>query len=196
MSPLFFKDQAELRQWFEENYRKETEVCIGYYKKGSGKPSITWSESVDEALCFGWIDGVRKSIDEESYCIRFTPRKPKSTWSRVNIDKAQELLKRGLMKPEGIEAFSRREEKNSGIYAYEKGSGSLSPDQEKAFKSNKNAWDFFQSQPPYYRKTAINWINSAKQESTRRHRFLTLIEDSEKKLKIKPLRYGKGRNDE
>ncbi len=188
MKLIFFPDQSDLREWFEKNHNKETELSIGYYKVGTGKPSVTWSQSVDEALCFGWIDGIRKSIDENSYTIRFTPRKQKSIWSVVNIAKIQELIKLGLMKPEGIAAFEKRSEERSGIYSFEQKGIQLDKHFEKDFKANEKAWKFFQSQPPSYQKPAIWWVMSAKQQATRLNRFNTLIDDSEAGKRIKQLR--------
>lgn len=179
MTPIFFSEQAEFRKWLEKNHDKEDELLVGFYKVGSGKPSMTWSQSVDEALCFGWIDGVRKSIDEDSYCIRFTPRKPKSIWSAVNIKKVDELTKQGLMKPSGLAAFARREESKSAIYAYEQEQVKLSDNFEKQFKANKKAWAFFESQAPWYKKREINKVMSAKQEATRQSRLDQLIDYSE-----------------
>ena len=180
MTPKFFATQSDFRQWLKENYDKETEIIVGFYKVGSGKPSLTWPQSVDEALCFGWIDGVRKSVDEESYCIRFTPRKPKSIWSAVNIKKVEELTKLGLMQPAGIKAFEKREESKSRIYAYEKEPVKLDAEFEKKLKSNQKAWKFFESQAPSYQKTIIHWIMSAKQENTKVSRLEKLIAASEK----------------
>ena len=189
MKPVFFAKQADLRKWFEKNYKNESELLVGFYKVSSGKPSISWSESVDEAICFGWIDGIRKSIDDESYTIRFTPRKPNSNWSAVNIKKVEELKKLGLMKPEGIEAFNKRQDAKSAIYSYENEPVTLDQNFEKQFQSNKKAWAFFRSMPHSYRKVAINWVMTAKQEHTRINRMNTLINDSAAGLKIKPLRY-------
>jgi uncharacterized protein YdeI (YjbR/CyaY-like superfamily) len=178
MEVKFFKTPAELRKWFEKNHDKATEQWVGFYKKGSGKPSITWPESVDQALCFGWIDGLRKSIDEESYKIRFTPRKAKSIWSAVNIKRASELKGLGLMHANGLSAFEKRDEKLAQRYAYEQESVSLDPAYEKQLRKNKKAWEFFQSQPPSYRKVVSWWIVRAKQEETRLRRLETLITDS------------------
>jgi uncharacterized protein YdeI (YjbR/CyaY-like superfamily) len=189
MKPIFFPTKADFRKWLEENHDKEKELLVGFYKVGSGKPSMNWSDSVDEALCFGWIDAVRRSIDDESYTIRFTHRKPGSIWSAVNIKKIETLTEMGLMKPAGIEAFNKRNAEKSGIYSYEKEPVTLSKDFEKKFKGNKTAWKYFNTLPPSYRKTAIHWVMSAKQEVTRIRRMETLISDSEKGLKIKPLRY-------
>ncbi len=191
MQPTFFAKQSDFRKWLEKNHTKKAELYVGFYKTGSGKESITWPQSVDEALCFGWIDGVRKSIDKESYYIRFTPRKPSSIWSAINIKKIEELTRLGLMKPAGIEAFSKRAEAKSKIYSYEKEPVALSAAYEKKFKANKKAWKFFQSQPPWYRRVSIHRVMSAKQEPTRISRLETLIKDSEAEKKIKELSYGR-----
>jgi uncharacterized protein YdeI (YjbR/CyaY-like superfamily) len=178
MTPKFFSNQKEFRKWLEKNHKKEAELLVGFYKVGSGKPSMTWSQSVDEALCFGWIDGVRKSIDKDSYQIRFTPRKARSTWSAVNIKKMEELVKQGLMRPAGLAAFGNRKESNSKIYSYENEAAKFSPAFEKQFKANKKAWKYFQSLAPGYRKTSVNWVMRAKQESTQIKRLAALIADS------------------
>lgn len=179
MTPEFFAKQSGLRKWFEKNHKKETELIVGFYKVNSGKPSITWSQSVDQALCFGWIDGVRKSIDKDSYQIRFTPRKPTSTWSIINIQKIKELTKQGLMKPAGIASFKSRKENKSKLYAHENEEIEFSPHVKKHFKANRIAWNYFQSLAPTYRKSSKNWVMSAKQETTREKRLRKLIEDSE-----------------
>lgn len=180
MNATFFQTQDDFRAWLEKHHKSETELIVGFYKVGSGKPSMTWSQSVDQALCFGWIDGVRRSIDEESYCIRFTPRKSTSIWSAINIDKVEVLTQAGLMKPEGLHAFSLRKESNSKIYSHEKETVSLSPEFEKQFKREKKAWDFFVKQAPSYRKVMTHWIMSAKQEETRRSRLeKTIVASSE-----------------
>jgi len=190
MKPAFFKNQKELRKWFENNHHKGKEIWIGFYKKDSGKANFTWSQSVDQALCFGWIDGIRKSIDEVSYMIRFTPRNPKSNWSAVNIKKINELTKLNLMHPAGIEAFKKREEKRSEIYSFEQNKVKLNKKYELKFKSNKNAWKFFQSLPPSTKKPSIWWVMSAKKEETRLRRLDILINSSEEEQKIPPLRLG------
>jgi uncharacterized protein YdeI (YjbR/CyaY-like superfamily) len=187
VQPTFFPTQSDFRKWLEENHDKEKALFVGFHKVGSGQASMTWSESVDQALCFGWIDGVRKSIDKNGYFIRFTPRKPKSIWSAVNIKKVEALTKQGLMKPAGLAAYNLRDEKRSKIYAYEKEQVRLSADFENQFRANKEAWDFFQSLPPSYHKPAINWVMSAKQESTRIKRLAELMNDSAAKRKIKQL---------
>lgn len=176
--PTFFKAPDAFRTWLEKNHDRETELLVGFYKRDSGTPSITWPESVDEALCFGWIDGVRKSLGETSYTIRFTPRKAKSTWSAVNIKRAQDLLAAGRMQPAGLTAFEARDEARSRVYSFEQKNVKLSDEFETAFKANKKAWAYFQSQPPWYRRTASWWVISAKKEETRLRRLSTLIEDS------------------
>ncbi|MEZ5344551.1 MAG: YdeI/OmpD-associated family protein [Pyrinomonadaceae bacterium] len=179
MKPVFFSSQDRFRKWLEKNHEREPELLVGFYKVATGKPSMTWSESVDQALCFGWIDGIRRKIDEESYSIRFTPRNPKSIWSAVNIAKVAELTKLGLMKPAGIAAFEKRDEKKSRIYSYERKNPKFSSEILKEFKANKNAWKFFCDQPPSYRKTITFWVMSAKQDATRKRRLLKLIEACE-----------------
>jgi uncharacterized protein YdeI (YjbR/CyaY-like superfamily) len=176
LKPKFFKTPADLRQWFAANHTSAAEQWIGFYKKDSGKASITWPQSVDEALCFGWIDGVRKRIDDVSYMIRFTPRRPRSIWSAVNIKRAGELSEQGLMQSAGLKAFAAREENRSGIYAYEQRSPELLDEYAKKLKQNAAAWKFFQSQPPGYRKLMNWWIVSAKREETRLKRLARLIE--------------------
>jgi uncharacterized protein YdeI (YjbR/CyaY-like superfamily) len=179
MEPTFFTTPADFRAWFEKHHETETELIVGFYKKASGRPSITWHEAVGEALCFGWIDGITHRIDDESYTIRFTPRKPTSNWSAVNIQRVGELAAAGLMRPAGIAAFERRSEARSGIYAYEqRHEASLEPEQEREFRANEQAWAFFEAQPPGYRQTAVYWVVSAKREDTRSRRLATLIDDS------------------
>src|SRR5437660_11875112 len=178
MKLRFFKTPAAFRKWLAANHAKSKELWVGFYKKNSGKPSITWPESVDEALCFGWIDGVRKNIDEESYQIRFSPRKPRSIWSAVNIRNAERLIKEGRMWPAGLKAYQARKENRSGIYSYEQRSPELVEPYLGKLKRNKKAWEFFQAQPPGYRKTMNWWIVSAKKEETRLKRLEQLIEES------------------
>ena len=194
MKPTFIKNQKELRKWFEKNHDKEKEIWVGFYKKDSGKANYTWSQSVDQALCFGWIDGIRKSIDEDSYMIRFTPRNPKSNWSAINIKKIKELTKLGLMVPAGVEVFKKREAKRSEVYSFEQNKVELSKKYELKFKSNKKAWKFFQSLPPSTKKPSIWWVMSAKKEETQLRRLDVLIKSSEKEEKIPPLRLGKKKN--
>lgn len=189
--PTFFETPADFRAWLEEHHDSAEVLWVGFYKKGSGRPSITWPESVDEALCFGWIDGLRKSIDDVAYKIRFTPRKPDSNWSAVNIARVEELLEKGRMRPAGIVAYERRLEKKSRVYSYEQRKrAALDPEAEKRLRAHPEAWKFFRSQPPGYRRTAIFWVVSAKREDTRQRRLDTLIEDSANGLRIGPLRRG------
>ncbi len=188
-NPVFFKTQKDFRSWFEKYHAKADELLVGFYKKSSGKPSITWPESVDEALSFGWIDGIRRNIDEKCYSIRFTPRKKTSIWSAVNTKRANELIALGLMSPAGLKTFEARDEKRSKLYSYENKDKKLGPAFEKKFKQNKKAWEYFQSQAPWYRRTSTHWVISAKQEATRLRRLETLINDCESERKIKPLSY-------
>jgi uncharacterized protein YdeI (YjbR/CyaY-like superfamily) len=191
---LFFATPGQFRAWLEQNHAKEKELSVGFYKRDSRKPSITWPESVDAALCYGWIDGVRNSIDATSYRIRFTPRKPTSTWSAINVKRVAELTKLGLMRSAGIKAFEARKGDKTGIYAYEqRKTAKLPPPYEKQFRTNKKAWDFFQSQPPWYQRTAAYRVISAKQEATRLKRLAELIHDSAAGMKIKELRRTEGR---
>jgi uncharacterized protein YdeI (YjbR/CyaY-like superfamily) len=176
----FFATPADFRTWLRVHHGGTSELWVGFYKKGSGRPSITWPESVDEALCVGWIDGLRKTIDAESYKIRFTPRKVTSNWSAVNIGRAKELTKQGRMRPAGLKAFELRKEEKSGIYAYEnRKTAVLGTAAEKRFRSRPKAWDFFQSQPGSYRQTATWWVVTAKREETRQQRLEKLIAQSE-----------------
>lgn len=180
VNPTFFATPAEFRVWLEAHHESIKELWVGFYKKGSGKPSITWPESVDEALCFGWIDGLRKSIDDDAYMIRFTPRKSRSTWSAININRVAELTKTGRMHPAGLKVFAERTEDNSVIYSYEQRKlAELDVAAEQQFRTHQAAWAFFQAQPAGYRNAAIWWVVSAKQESTRQSRLAKLIEDSE-----------------
>jgi uncharacterized protein YdeI (YjbR/CyaY-like superfamily) len=186
---VFFATPADFRAWLEKNHAAHTELSVGFYKRDSGRPSITWPESVDAALCYGWIDGVRNSIDDLSYRIRFTPRKPTSTWSAINVRRVAELAKLGLMHPAGVKALEARKGDKTGIYAYEqRRKAKLSPAYEKQFRANKKAWAFFQSQPPWYQRTASYRVISAKQEATRQKRLKQLIKDSEAGVPIKELR--------
>ncbi|NOT47279.1 MAG: bacteriocin-protection protein, partial [Acidobacteria bacterium] len=169
-------------KWLEKNHDKKTELIVGFYKIGSGRKSIIWPEAVDQALCFGWIDGIRKSIDGESYCNRFTPRKPGSNWSAINIKKVEDLTAAGLMHATGIAAFEKRLEHRSRIYAYENEPVKLSPAFEKIFKSNQPAWKFFTTQAPSYQRVMVHWIMRAKQEETRLRRLnQTIAASSEQK---------------
>ncbi len=179
-APTFFKTPAAFRAWLEQHHASETELWVGFHRKATGRPSIAWPESVDEALCVGWIDGLRKTVDESSYMIRFTPRKATSSWSLVNIGRVAELTRAGRMRPPGFKAFAERVEAKSGIYAYEqRKNAALNAEAEKEFRRNAAAWAFFQAQSASYRKVAAWWVISAKQEATRRKRVARLIADSE-----------------
>ena len=175
MKVTFFRTPAKFGEWLEKYHATAADVWVGYYKKDSGKPSITWPESVDEALCYGWIDGIRKSIDDISYKIRFTPRKPGSTWSSVNIKRAQALIEQRQMQPAGLKAYQARKENKSGIYSYEQRSVELEEPYNRLLKKNKIAWSYFQAQPLAHRKAVSWWIISAKKEETRLKRLKKLI---------------------
>jgi len=174
VKPRFFKKPEDFRAWLEKNHDSAKELLVGFWKRDSGKPSITWPESVDEALCFGWIDGIRRRIDDESYTIRFTPRAVKSKWSAVNIKRVAELTELGRMKPAGLAAFEKRDPKSEG-YSYERREATLDAAMEKRFRANKAAWTFWEAQPPYYRRTLSWWVISAKREETREKRLEQLI---------------------
>jgi uncharacterized protein YdeI (YjbR/CyaY-like superfamily) len=180
LKPKFFRTPADFRSWLEKNRATATELWVGFYKKDSGKPSITWPESVDQALCFGWIDGIRKAIDEISYQIRFTPRRRGSIWSAFNIKRAEELVRQKQMRPSGLKAFAARVENKSGIYSYEQRSTELKQPYAKLLKKNKIASNFFEKQPPSYRKMIGWWIVSAKKEENRMARLAKLITGSAK----------------
>lgn len=184
MTPTFFKNQSEFRAWLVENHQKETELIVGFYKMGSGKLNMTWSQSVDEALCFGWIDGVRRSIDKDSYCIRFTPRRPNSIWSTVNIQKIEDLTKAGLMQPAGLEAYSHLKADKSRIYGFEVEAKKLEDHLEDKFKANEAAWNFFTKQAPSYQRATIHWIMAAKQETTKLSRLDKVIAASESQKRL------------
>ena len=187
MKPTFFKSQSDFRKWLEEHHATSKELLVGFYKKSSGRRSITWPESVDEALCFGWIDGIRRSLDDISYTIRFTPRRPSSIWSVINIKRAEELIDQGLMQPAGLKAFQAKKENRSGIYSYEQRSDRLPEPYEQQIQKNRAAWKFFQSQPPWYRKVSSWWVVSAKKEETRLKRLAKLVEDSANRRTMAPL---------
>jgi len=177
--PIFFSTQTQFREWLVHNHNKETELFVGYYKIKSGYPSMTWSQSVDQALCFGWIDGVRKSIDEHSYQIRFTLRRKESVWSPVNIEKIEKLTEKGLMQQAGIEVFKNRTESKPYDYAFRQKELKLPSDFENQFKKNLKAWDYFESLAPSYKKLSIHWVISAIQDKTKIKRLEELIASSE-----------------
>jgi uncharacterized protein YdeI (YjbR/CyaY-like superfamily) len=177
--PIYFESPAALREWFDANHQTATELWIGQYRRAAGRPTVTWSEVVDEALCVGWIDGVRYSVDAERFTQRLTPRRKGSNWSAINIAKIEELTKQGRMRPAGLAAFEARSEARSAVYSYEQRHlATLDVELESAFRANQAAWDWFQARPPSYRKAATYWIVSAKRAETRAKRLATLIEDS------------------
>lgn len=178
--PKFFADASDFGAWLEQHGASTPELIVGFYKVGSGIASITWPESVDEALCHGWIDGVRKRIDDCSYLIRFTPRRPGSIWSAINIAKAAGLLAQGRMRPAGMRAYSQRTERRSSVYSYEQSAApELSVAQLRALKRRRKAWTYWQDAPPSYRKTLTHCLTSAKQQATRARRLARLIEACE-----------------
>lgn len=188
MTPKFFKSQAEFRKWLEKNHDKTSEAWVGFHKKSSGKPSISYPEALDEALCYGWIDGVRKSVDESSYTIRFTPRKARSSWSAVNIKRFNELLELKLIRPAGLKAFQTSDEKKAIKYSDERKAAKFDAASERKFRANKVAWEFFTSQAPSYQRISTFYVMSAKQEETRLRRLALLIHDSEHNQRIGLLR--------
>jgi len=188
MTATFFPTPDDFRGWLARHHDETDELWVGYYKKATGKPSITWPESVDEALCFGWIDGIRKSIDGEAYRIRFTPRRPGSHWSRVNLERVAALVEEGRMAPAGLAAHEARDPERAGQYSFERDGASLTPAHVREFRSHPDAWAFWRAQPDGYRKQATWWVVSAKREDTRARRLAALIEDSASGLRIKPLR--------
>jgi uncharacterized protein YdeI (YjbR/CyaY-like superfamily) len=194
MRPTFFATRRELRAWLDEHHDTSSELWVGLYKKSSGQPSVTWPEVVDEALCFGWIDGIRRGIDEQSYMNRITPRKSNSNWSEVNVRRVQELTRQRRMRAAGLKAFRERREDTTPTYSYEqRHQAKLDPAQERRFRSEKKAWDWFQTQPKGYRTSAVYWVMSAKRPETRERRLDTLIEDSAKGHRVPPLRPRTGR---
>ena len=188
MKPTFFPDSAALRAWLRDHHQAVPELWVGLFKKATGRPSITWHHLVDQLLCFGWIDGVRRSIDDASYAIRVTPRKPHSTWSTVNTRRAHELIQLGWMEPPGLAAFENRDVERTGQYSFERERVTLTPAYLKQFRARANAWSWFGAQPPSYRKTVTWWVMSAKREETRQRRLDTLIEDCAAGRRIAPMR--------
>jgi uncharacterized protein YdeI (YjbR/CyaY-like superfamily) len=181
----YFKTQAEFRAWLIDNHATATELGVVLHRKGSGEPSMTWSEAVDQALCFGWIDSVARRLDDTRRVQRFTPRKPRSNWSAVNIKKVADLTAQGLMTPAGLAAFARREEARSAVYSYEnRHLAALDPEREALFRADAGAWEFFERQPPSYRQTAIHWVINAKREETRSSRLARLIDASAQERRL------------
>jgi uncharacterized protein YdeI (YjbR/CyaY-like superfamily) len=180
MEPTFFKTATAFRKWLEKHHNKSTELWVGFHKKGSGKTSITYTEALDEALCFGWIDGVRKRMNEDSYKQRFSPRKPRSIWSNINVKHVERLKQAGRMEPAGLEAYAAKDPKRTGIYSFENRPKELSPEYKKRFRANESAWEFFENQPTYYKNLLIFRVMGAKKEETRLRRLDQLITCSAK----------------
>lgn len=191
MKPTFFLTAADFRTWLKTHHDRETELLVGFHRKGSGKPSLTWPQSVEEALCFGWIDGVRRSLGPDAYTIRFTPRKPTSVWSAINVANVARLKKAGRMTAAGLKAFAARSAAKTGIYSFEqKRPPRLPPAQAQALRADARAAAFFDAQPPWYRRTALHWVVSAKRAETRERRLRQLIADSAAGRTVGPLTRG------
>ena len=174
----FFRTAEAFRRWLEKNHARSDELWVGFYRKDSGKGGITYAQALDEALCYGWIDGIRKKLDDESFTIRFTARRPTSIWSNVNIGHIDRLTKAGRMQPSGTAAFAIRTPERSGVYSFERETAELEPAMKQRFHKNRKAWKYFEAQPPYYRRVASWWVISAKQDATRERRLAQLIEHS------------------
>jgi uncharacterized protein YdeI (YjbR/CyaY-like superfamily) len=187
MEARFFASPEEWRAWLEEHHDREPEVLVGYWKRGTGRPSLTWAESVDEALCFGWIDGVRRRVDDERYCIRFTPRRPRSRWSEVNVARVAELDRGGRMRPAGRAAFAARTEEGTYSYERQQREAALDPARERRLRADEAAWAYFSAQPPSYRRAVIHWVMSARREETRDRRLAQLVERSANGTTVPPL---------
>jgi uncharacterized protein YdeI (YjbR/CyaY-like superfamily) len=187
----FFSSADELRDWFDANHETADELWLGYWKKGTGRPSVTWPLAVDEALCVGWIDGVLQRIDDERHAQRFTPRRKGSNWSAINVAKVERLAVEGRMRPAGLRAFEGRTAERTAVYSYERKIEPMTDEELARFRSNEDAWADWERRPPSYRRTATAWVTGAKQASTRERRLATLIEDSSAGRLIKPLRFAR-----
>jgi len=174
--PTYFPTEADFRRWLGANHESAPELLVGFWKKSTGKPSIDWPQARDQALCFGWIDGIRKSLGEDAYTIRFTPRRKGSIWSKVNVERYEALTAAGLMTTAGVRAYEENKHK-SGLYSYEKPLASFSPAEERQFRRDKAAWAYWETQPAGYRKVVLHWVTSAKRPETRAKRLATLVED-------------------
>jgi len=195
MKPVYFSSPDAFRAWLRAHHASAVELWVGFHKMSTGMPSLTWPESVDEALCFGWIDGVRRSVDESRYAIRFTPRKPKSNWSAVNLRRMEELIAAGRAAPAGLAAYARRDEERSRACSYERRTASLDARMTARFRAQRRAWEFFERQPPGYRRLTIHWVTSAKREETRQRRLARLIACSaagERLPQLRPAPSGEG----
>jgi uncharacterized protein YdeI (YjbR/CyaY-like superfamily) len=183
----FFRSGSEFRKWLDKNHSKSDELWIGFYRKDSGKGGITYPEALDEALCYGWIDGIRKKLDAESFTTRFTPRKPKSIWSNVNVNHVRRLTEEGRMMPPGLAAYLAKDSSRSGVYSFERDTAELEPQMIRQFKRKPAAWKYFQAQPPYYRRITSWWVISAKKEETRANRLARLIQHSARSERLPQL---------
>jgi uncharacterized protein YdeI (YjbR/CyaY-like superfamily) len=186
--PIYFGSPQEFYDWLEENHQTADEVYVGFHKQHTGKRAMSWSEAVDQALCFGWIDGRVNKIDDDRYMQRFTPRKPTSNWSKVNVEKIARLIEEGRMRPAGLAAFEKRKDYRTGVYSFERESWELPAEYDAALRANTAAAGYFDGRPPSYRRAAIHWVLSAKREETRERRLAQLIEDSANGVDVKPLR--------
>jgi uncharacterized protein YdeI (YjbR/CyaY-like superfamily) len=186
--PIFFDSPEAFYAWLEEHHETEDEVYVGFHKQHTGKRAMSWSEAVDQALCFGWIDGRANKIDEDRYMQRFTPRRPGSNWSKVNVEKVARLDEGGLMRPAGRAAFERRRDAKAGTYSFERADSELPPEYKERLRANRAAADYFDAKPPWYKRAALHWVTSAKREETRERRLAQLIQDSASGVDIKPLR--------
>jgi uncharacterized protein YdeI (YjbR/CyaY-like superfamily) len=188
LKPVFFASPGYFREWLGRNHNSADELLLGLHKKSSGKPSITLREAQDEALCFGWIDGKARNLDESSWAIRFTPRRRGSVWSAVNIKRAEALMAEGRMTPAGLTAFEKRDEKRAKSYSYERENPEFDPAGEETFRANEKAWEFFHAQPAGYQRLHTWWVMSAKQPETRAKRLAVLIQMSEEGRRIDPMK--------
>ena len=187
--PIYFAAPRELRDWLQANHASVDSLWIGYHKKATGKPTLTWPETVDELLCYGWIDGIRKGIDGERFMQRVTPRRKGSNWSAINLKRVPELVAEGRMQPAGLAAYEARDPAKCSVYSFDRPDvPALAPAEEKRFRAKKKAWAFWELQPPGYRRTALHWVTSAKRAETRARRLETLMDDSAKGLRIALLR--------
>ena len=186
---IYFESAEELRDWFDANHGSAADLWIGHHRKATGKPSLAWSQTVDEALCVGWIDSVRVSLDETRFAQRFTPRRKGSTWSAINVAKVNALTAEGRMRPAGLAAFDARTAANTGIYSYERAAASFSDDEVARLRASPAAWADWEARPPSYRRAVTHWVTSAKGEATRERRLATLIEDSAAGRKVGPMRW-------
>jgi len=187
VKPIFFETPSEFREWLQQSHNRDDELLVGFHKKNSGKLSITLKEAQDEGLCFGWIDSVARNLDESSYTVRFTPRRPKSVWSAVNIKRTEELIAAGRMTPAGLAAFEARDEKRARQYSYERANVAFDATSEEAFRANEAAWEFFQAQPKGHQRLHTWWVMSAKREETRARRLAVLIAASAEGRRLDPM---------